>query len=200
MNEEVERWEEKKGISFLKRIGVKEGYDVLDFGAGYGHYTVPAAEVVGSGGTVYALDKKEEPLSAIGKKASDHDLTNIKPIKNTSGVNLKLPSRSVDAAFLFDVLHYFERDKRKNLYSEVFRVLRPKKRLYVYPKHTRDNSPSGEFEDMGVGDVVEEISRNGFDLEGKFCGTTMHDQELNEDCVLIFIKDGGDEDKDQVQG
>ncbi|MEF8875016.1 MAG: methyltransferase domain-containing protein [Candidatus Natronoplasma sp.] len=190
MNEEVERWEKEKGIEFLKQLGLKEGDDILDFGAGYGHYTVPAAEVVDDRGTVHALDKKEEPLYSIEKKASEHDLGNIKPIKNTGGVDLKLRSGSVDAVFLFDVLHYFKRNKRKKLYSEVFRVLRPKKRLYVYPKHTKKNRPSGEFEDMEVEDVIEEISGEGFDLKEKFCGTIMHDQELTEDCVLIFIRGG----------
>ncbi|MFP4142792.1 MAG: class I SAM-dependent methyltransferase [Thermoplasmata archaeon] len=196
MNGEVERWEKEKGIEFLKELGLKEGDDILDFGAGHGHYTIPAAEVVCTRGIVYALDKEEEPLYSIEKKASEHGLENIKPIKNTDGVNLKLRSGSIDAVFLFDVLHYFKYDKRKKLYSEVLRVLKPEKKLYVYPKHTKKNSPSGEFEEMGVEDVVEEISDEGFDLKEKFCETIIHDQELTEDCVLIFIRDGEDKNED----
>ena len=38
---------ESLAIKVLKRIGVRIGQAVLDFGCGYGAYTVPAAKIVG---------------------------------------------------------------------------------------------------------------------------------------------------------
>ena len=48
---------ESRGLEVLRRIGIKRGQTVLDFGCGYGAYTIPVAEIVGEQGRVYALDK-----------------------------------------------------------------------------------------------------------------------------------------------
>jgi len=55
MNEKMERWEVKEGVGFLREIGVKPGQIVLDFGCRAGHYTIPAAKIVGNKGIVYAV-------------------------------------------------------------------------------------------------------------------------------------------------
>lgn len=40
----------------LERIGIQAGANVLDFGAGSGSYSIPAAQLVGPTGEVYAAD------------------------------------------------------------------------------------------------------------------------------------------------
>ena len=44
----------RKGI--LKEVGIKLGYQVLDYGCGPGSYTTALSELVGKTGSVYALD------------------------------------------------------------------------------------------------------------------------------------------------
>ena len=51
---------ELRALEVLRRIGIKKGQTVLDFGCGYGAYTIPVAEIVGEQGRVYALDKDKE--------------------------------------------------------------------------------------------------------------------------------------------
>ncbi len=188
MNDKIKRWEKEDGVKFLYKMGLRKGHKLLDFGAGYGHYTLPAAEVVGDEGAVFAVDKKEEPLSAIAKKASERGLSNIKTIKNSDSVTLKMDDRSIDVVLLFDILHYMEKDKRKKLYREVYRVLKDEGSLIVHPKHTKDDFPMGELKNMENRDVVKEIEENGFTLKFKVCGELAHDQGITEGCVFKFQK------------
>ena len=43
----MKQWETAIGVLFLKRVGLRQGQTVIDFGARVGHYTIPAAKVVG---------------------------------------------------------------------------------------------------------------------------------------------------------
>ena len=54
MNADIKKWLEKDGEQFLRKIGLKEGQTVLDFGCGEGHYAIPAAKIVSNKGKVYA--------------------------------------------------------------------------------------------------------------------------------------------------
>lgn len=69
MKSAMENWEKDKGINFLRKIGLKAGQTILDFGARNGHYSIPAAQAVGSSGVVYALDKNEHELKKLNQKA-----------------------------------------------------------------------------------------------------------------------------------
>ena len=77
MNNEMERWEKEKGVRFLKKIGVRTGQCVLDFGVGVGKYCIPAALIVGNDGVVYAVDKEKKTLEEIKEKPK----TNIKNLE-----------------------------------------------------------------------------------------------------------------------
>ena len=44
----------RKGI--LKEVGIKPGFQVLDYGCGPGSYVPAAAEMAGKTGKIYALD------------------------------------------------------------------------------------------------------------------------------------------------
>ena len=52
----------------LIKIAIRENKEVLDFGCGSGTYTIPLAEITGSKGEVYALDKDEIVLEKLKKK------------------------------------------------------------------------------------------------------------------------------------
>ena len=61
----------------LKRIGIKERQNVLDFGCGSGAYSIPAAKLIGKVGKVYALDKDAKALKALKEKAKNETIENI---------------------------------------------------------------------------------------------------------------------------
>ena len=83
-------------------IPMKKTDDVLDFGAGTGYFTIPAAKAVS--GDVYALDMDTEMLDIIKTKALQTETQNIIPVL-TDGSEIPLPDESVDLVIASLVLH-----------------------------------------------------------------------------------------------
>jgi ubiquinone/menaquinone biosynthesis C-methylase UbiE len=184
----MERWEQQQGVAFLRKIGVKSGQTVLDFGCRVGHYTIPAAKIVGKNGAVYAIDTEDYALNELKQKAKSHNLTNIKIIKTVGQTRLPLGSTAVDVILLYDVLHYLGKDKRAKLYHEVFRTLKHDGLLSIYPKHTLEDTPTQEFRMLTLNDVKQEIECSNFVFVQKYCDIISHDDGLNQGCVLNFTK------------
>jgi ubiquinone/menaquinone biosynthesis C-methylase UbiE len=109
-------------IKILQQIGIQVGANVLDFGAGSGSYSIPAAQLVGPTGQVYAADIHPLAINEIRKKAEMKEVRNLHTI--LTECKTRLPDASIDVVLLFYVLHDF-----KNPYSiivELDRVLKPK--------------------------------------------------------------------------
>ena len=64
----------------LERIGIQAGANVLDFGAGSGSYSIPAAQLVGPNGKVYAADIHPLAIEEIRKKAEIKRIKNLRTI------------------------------------------------------------------------------------------------------------------------
>ena len=64
----------------LRSLGLCEACrDVVEFGCGYGTFTIPAASIVT--GTVYALDINRDMIKRTAEKATAHRLTNVVAIE-----------------------------------------------------------------------------------------------------------------------
>jgi ubiquinone/menaquinone biosynthesis C-methylase UbiE len=119
----------------LLASGLGAGQVVLDFGCGIGSYSIPAGQIVGDEGVVYAVDIHPLAIQAVEKRAREASLSNIRTI--LSGAGTPLPGGSVDVVLLFDVLHSVP--GKRALLAELARVLRPGGILLVKPDHmTRD--------------------------------------------------------------
>jgi ubiquinone/menaquinone biosynthesis C-methylase UbiE len=188
MNEKIERWEAEEGVRFLRKVGIKSEQTVLDFGCKTGHYTIPAAKVVGSAGTVYAVDKEQEGLNELEKKIKAHNQKNIKVIRASGQIELDFESESIDAVLFYDVLHYFEKHNREKLYQEAHLVLKQDGLLSIYPKHTLEDDPIMEFQGLSLEEIKQEIQNSNFVFEKKHCGLISHDDGLNKGCVFNFRK------------
>jgi len=118
---------ESRAIELLERIGIRRGQTVLDFGCGYGMYTIPVARIVGEQGRVYALDKDKEALDALMQKAESACLTNIERMETSGELEIKLADETVDVVLLFDVFHSFyfpQAGDRRRLLGEIRRVMK----------------------------------------------------------------------------
>jgi len=184
----MEKWETRDGVEFLKKIGIKSGQTILDFGCRVGHYTIPAAKVVGNEGTVYAVDKEQEAVNELQQKVKAHNLKNVRIIKGFGQVELDFESESIDVVLFYDVLHYLGKNDRKKLYQEAFRILRQDGLLSVYPKHTLEDNPIQQFKELNLNDIKREFEDSDFYFEQKYCGIISHDDGLNRGCVLNFRK------------
>ena len=110
---------DKKGEVLL--TGAKRGDVILDYGCGIGFNTIPAAEIVGEDGMVYALDVHPLAIKSVEKKIREKELKNVKTI--LSGLNTGLSDESVDIVLLYNVLPMVK--NRPALIKELYRVLKP---------------------------------------------------------------------------
>ena len=110
-----------KIVNILKEANIKSGDIILDYGCGPGNFSIPAAQIVGDNGKVFAADR--HPLSAqfVLKNTRKANVTNVETILTSckTGIN----ENSVDVVLLFDVFHYFK--EINPIFSELNRVLKP---------------------------------------------------------------------------
>lgn len=184
MNIEVKRWIEKEGVRFLREIGINNEQSILDFGCGVGHYTIPASITVGNNGRVYALDKNRGALVKLKEIARQYNIKNIELINKKTKIPIE--DNKIDIVLCYDIIHYEEKEQRKAIYREIYRVLKKQGLFSVYPKHHKDDYPLDKLAIVGLDDIIKEIEESGFVLENKLLKKLLHDEYLNEGYVLNF--------------
>jgi len=185
---DLDIWMEKDGEKFLREIGLREGQTVLDFGCGEGHYSVPASNLVGTKGKVYALDKNSSVLNKLRRIIEKNNIENVKLINEERDITVK--DNSVDAVLCYDVLHYLKFQDRMTVYNDIWRVLKKTALFSVYPKHNKEDSPSGELADVNLEGIIGEAENSGFILNQKIFKKLLHDNFFNEGFILNFRKGG----------
>jgi ubiquinone/menaquinone biosynthesis C-methylase UbiE len=118
----------------LASVGLDRGHVVLDYGCGIGSYTLPAAQIVGDKGRVYALDIHPLAIQTVERRARAGNLANITTIHSDRETGL--PDESVDVVLLYDVLHSVP--YRGALLRELHRILKPDGLLSVLPDHMEE--------------------------------------------------------------
>ena len=181
---DVEKWIEKDGVGFLRAVGVKRAHTVLDFGCGEGHYSIPAAKLVGEKGKVYAVDKDEQALHRLISQLEEYKIKNIEVINKESKTSLG--NNFVDFIICYDVIHYLK--DRKILYHEFHRILRPKGIFSLYPKHHKDDYPLMELAHIKLERILEEVEDAGFVLQEHLLKNLIHDDSYNPGYILNFRK------------
>lgn len=95
--------------------------NAVEFGSGYGTFTIPAAKIIK--GNFYAFDIDPVMIERLTERASEENLSNIKVIKrNFVKEGTGLPDNSVDYAMLFNILHA---ENPLALLNEAYRILKP---------------------------------------------------------------------------
>lgn len=191
MKNDVKRWIKEDGVLFLRKIGVKEFYVLVDFGCNVGHYTIPASKVIGDKGKVYAVDKDGEVLSKLIQTTDAEKLKNIVPIKTTGELKIDLENGSVDVVLLYDILHYLTLQERKTIYKEVYRVLKVNGLLSVYPKHNKMDEPLWNFSNLKLKEIISEIEGSNLHLFDEKYGKLLHNDNFDKGYVLNFKKSEG---------
>ncbi|MBI2848419.1 MAG: class I SAM-dependent methyltransferase [Chloroflexi bacterium] len=107
---------------------VRKGQTILDYGCGTGSFTIPAARIVGDGGTVYALDCFPRQLEIVAEKSRKAGLANVETILAEDSTGL--PGESIDVVWMCDVLH--EIKERQFVIEELHRVLKKGGVLAIY--------------------------------------------------------------------
>lgn len=112
----------------LIRAGLRPEMSVADVGCGPGVFALPAAEIVGPAGRVYAIDISPQMLQAVREKARDAGLHNIETVLAEESA-VPLPDATAQFALLAFVLH--EAVRPGTFTREVARLLAPRGRLLL---------------------------------------------------------------------
>lgn len=87
----------------LRAAGVRPGQRILEVGCGTGFFTIPVAELVGSGGSVHAIDVYPPSVERVAEKVRDAGVTNVR-LTRADACETDLPGDSFDLILLFGIL------------------------------------------------------------------------------------------------
>lgn len=125
----------------LAKIGLSPGMVLADVGAGSGYFALPAAEVVGPSGKVFALDLSEEMLGLLRAKNPPPQVE----VLACGEARLPLDNGAADLVLAAFVLH--EAPDPKAFLRELHRVARPGGRAALLdwlPIHEEEGPPLEE--------------------------------------------------------
>lgn len=154
--EDPKRDEKLQPERIMDVLGVREGSEVADIGAGSGWFSVRAARRVGNDGVVYAVEINQRYIDYINKRANKEGFPNIRTILGEKNDAL-LPEKSIDAALLLKVYHELSEPVR--YLANLRKYLRDDARVGII-----DRTGSGGDHGIDRNAVVKEVERAGFVL------------------------------------
>jgi ubiquinone/menaquinone biosynthesis C-methylase UbiE len=122
-------------LNILEEVGIKPGFQVLDYGCGPGSYIIPLAQLVGKSGKIYALDIHPLAIKKVQDIASKKQLANVETI--LSDCQTGLPDNSLDVVLLYDIFHHLS--DPDGVLKELHRVLKPDGILSFSDHHMKEN-------------------------------------------------------------
>lgn len=160
----------------LKKADIKERMMVADLGCGsIGYFVFPLSRIIGSHGTVYAVDILKNTLETIDRRKKQENLPNVKTIwSNLEIFNATaIESGSLDAGFLINTL-YLSR-KRVEIIRESVRMLKKGGTLVIVEWINADLpfGPPAE-ERVHAESLKSGATRLGLRLEDEFIAGNYH--------------------------
>lgn len=133
----------------LESLGLKRGQKVLEVGCGPGFFTLPAVEIVGKEGYIYALDVNPFAVKCVSKKITKEGIAHAKAL-HANAADTGLPDHHIDLAFFIGVPHVA--GGMQPVLRELNRVLKPSGRISFHLGRWSEET------------LVEEIAKCGFAL------------------------------------
>jgi len=162
-------------------LGLEQGMDVADIGAGTGLFTRIMAPWVGDSGRVYAVDIAAKFLDHIETENREAGIENVDLVRCDQHTTNLAPN-SVDRVFVCDTYHHFEFPH--DTLTSIRRALRPDGRLMIVD-FERVEGLSKAFVlghvRCGKGTVTDEVRDAGFSLVAEI-------PMMEEQYVLVFKK------------
>ena len=91
----------------LAEAGLRKGMKVADIGAGYGYFALPAAEIVGEEGMVYAVEPNPKRAEEISRRVEERGIKNIEVLITGAEELAGIPTGGVDVAISMASFHHF---------------------------------------------------------------------------------------------
>ncbi|MFA5802085.1 MAG: methyltransferase domain-containing protein [Thermoleophilia bacterium] len=131
---------------------------LLDVASGVGNYALPAAEIIGENGAVYAVDLWQEGIEELGRRASELGLKNITAINADASKEIPLEDESVDTCLIATALHDLaEVNAAEGALREIARVLKPGGRLVIVEFKKMEGPPGPPLKIRFSPDELDEL-------------------------------------------
>ena len=134
---------------------VKPGMNVMDFGCGFGHYTLGMGKLTGPRGSVWAVDVQEKMLNKTMKRTRKQGLSGVIHPINCSHCEIKLP-RPLDFILAGNSLH--ETPSAAAQLTEFYQLLKLGGRFLLL-------EPRGHLTEDTFKQEIEQARQAGFTLE-----------------------------------
>lgn len=167
--------------NIVAQAGVSSGQTVADFGCGSGYYTLPAAQIVGSNGRVYACDIMADKLAVAQSTAMHNGCKNVTVIQTDLEKPVKdIAEGSCDVVIISNILHLAK--DRDAIIRNAYAVLKTGGKL-VAVEWKKEKTPLGPpLEDrISAEDLIKVLNNLGF----------VKDREVGADSFhycLVFVK------------
>ena len=136
----------------LKKARLEKGMYVVDYGCGAGSFAIPAAELVGPEGKVFAVDIHPLAVSSVKSKASQKALENIEAVL-VEGYDTGIGNSSIDRVLLIDTFAQIE--DREALLREIHRVLKGDGLLLIALEHMKMSQQMEIVMNSGLFNIVD---------------------------------------------
>jgi SAM-dependent methyltransferase len=159
--ESPERFEWQKPGIVIRVLGLEEGYNVADLGAGTGYFTQILSREVGSGGIVYAVDIEPDMIAFVDQRTDLGPATVRTVLARPDDPGL--PPRELDVVLAVNTWHHI--DDRLNYLERLRQTLRPGGRLAIVDWHEGElpmGPPAGHK--LSRDDVVAEFAEANWHL------------------------------------
>ncbi len=167
----------------LSRAQISKDMKVADLGCGAsGHFTFPAARLVGKHGKIYAVDILKTILETINRRVKQENIKNIETIWSNLEIfkATKIESGSLDVAMLLNTL--YQSRQRAEILREAIRMLKKGGKLIIV-EWKNISSPFGPSkEDQVKAELLKANAQKlGLEIESEFDAGQYH-------YGIIFIK------------
>jgi len=105
----------------LTAAGLRPGMKVIEFGAGPGFFSIPAARIVGEKGSLYTLDINPYAVEKVRRKVTASGLKNI-TVLQADAAHTSLPVSSFDLVFMFGFMRPI--GNVDEIWAEAFNLLK----------------------------------------------------------------------------
>lgn len=185
-----DKWQ--KAEDLIRLLKISSGSNVADIGSHEGYMTFKLAKVVGSRGSVFAVDLDAGKLEKLKKHAAENKLSQITIIKGEED-NPKLPANSLDGVIILDTYH--EMDDHDSMLRYIKTSLKKGGRLVICDPIAEERRELSREEqerkhELAMQFAVDDLTRAGFKINYKkdpFIDRTK--EKRDEMWVVVAIKE-----------
>jgi ubiquinone/menaquinone biosynthesis C-methylase UbiE len=141
--------------NIIADLGIKPGFQILDFGCGPGAYIPATKELIGPSGHIYALDAQPMAIEYVQDLCRKKKYSNVTSILSDRATGLL--SASIDIIFLYDILHGLT--DAKPIFEELHRVVKPDGIISVNDHHLQQEEIIAKVTSAGHFKLMEKKSK-----------------------------------------